>query len=121
MNLPWTDREHKSPQNSASFNSFSREFGGIGEGGRARNVHEFRARGAARKTIARKKKEKETWGEGGEDGEKERDNAKKQRGREGGREGEGGIEVGIDRRRKDWRDDERRVARSASAPQATSH
>lgn len=37
MNLPWTDREHKSPQNSASFNSFSREFG---EGGRARNVHE---------------------------------------------------------------------------------
>lgn len=121
MNLPWTDREHKSPQNSASFNSFSREFGGIGEGGRARNVHELRARGAARKTIARKKKEKETWREGGEDGEKERDNAKKQRGREGGREAEGGIEVGIDRRRKDWRDDERRVARSASAPQATSH
>lgn len=85
MNLPWTDREHKSPQNSASFNSFSREFGGIGEGGRARNVHELRARGAARKTIARKKKEKETWGEGGEDGEKERDNAKN---REGEREGE---------------------------------
>lgn len=54
---------------------------------------------------------------------KEGDNAKKQKEREGGRgRGRGrGIEVGIDRRRKDWRDDERRVARSASAPQATSH